>query len=341
MINKFIDGKLLLAIAVICGCLSAAYGSYETIYKATPYYSLHCLQQAAAQHHDDVLIRWIDKDAVSHDVYRGLMQFHHQQTTTPLQKPTWLPIQNELESALTQWIDHALLESDTNDIEKSQYILTNQLKNMRISLPLTGWSFDSSSWSHCIDESHAEITVYFYHPLLHQSIPCTVSMERIGPKEWRIIGITHIQDSIQQLQQAYLSALDIENEPMRRQIASIIEVPHVTSRLVRSDDYTQVFLRMEYTPVFHIPRQQILDVQGTYELRRNANDELLFTSPVHLSLTTDKTTHMAQFPLRSSIPAQKEIMNHPALTDTESCLYIHAVTLRDGTSYALETTLSF
>ena len=136
MINKFIDGKLLLAIAVICGCLSAAYGSYETIYKATPDYSLHCLQQAAAQHHDDVLIRWIDKDAVSHDVYRGLMQFHHQQTTTPLQKPTWLPIQNELESALTQWIDHALLESDTNDIEIYTYQSVEKHENFPASYRL-------------------------------------------------------------------------------------------------------------------------------------------------------------------------------------------------------------
>lgn len=341
MIYKFIDGKLLLALAVLCGCLGAAYGSYEGIYKTTPDYSLHCLKQAAKQHHDDVWTRWIDKDAVIHDAYNGFIQFHHQQLATPLQKLTWLPIQNDLESALTTWIEHEITQSDTTNIEQTQAILSNHLKNMGISLPLTGWSLSSSSWSRRIDDSHAEITLYFYHPSLQQTIPCTVSMERTGPKEWHITGITHIQDSIQQLQQAYLEALDKENGPMRHQIASMLEVKHVRSRLVRSDDYTQVFLRMEYTPVFHIPRQQILDVQGIYELRRKTDHELFFTAPVHLSLTSDKTTRMAQFPLRSSIPAQEEIMKSPSLTNTESFLYIHAVTLRDGTSYALETTLSF
>lgn len=342
MIHKRMDGKLFAAMVIICSCLYGAYMAHEKIYKATPEYSMNALRQAAEQSNTELLTQQIDTDEIVYDIYNGFVQFRNNQSNaSSLTAWTWLPLQNELSTSLKICLNQELTqEPATEATEHAQATIAAYLKGIGIPVPATGWSLVSASWSRRIDDSHAEMTLYMSHPLLQQKIPCTIIWERTAPKEWRIAGLSDAQHIIQCIQTAYIQALHTENEPIRKQIASIVEIQHVTSQLVRSADGTQVFLRMEYTPVFHKQRHDILEIKGIYELRRQTDHELLFTAPVRLSLTTNKTTRMNQFPLYAHIPAQKELARRDSLAETDSVLHITSVTLRDGTTYTEQTALS-
>ncbi len=337
-----IDGKLLIAAAVICCCLGGAYDSYEEIYKATPDYSLHYIQQAAGQADADELKDRVDEEKIAASLFHGAMEFRAGQPhASALQKIAWLPLQNEITDSLKRCLDNALIpSSDTEAVQHAQSVLANQLQSLGMPLPTTGWRIASVSWSRRIDNTHAEITLYLAHPILPQAIPCTIAMERTAPKEWHITDIVHAAAMFQSLQQAYLQALEKENAPIRQHIDAVLEITNVSSSLVRSDDSTQVFLRMQYTPVFHQPRQDILEAKGVYELRRRTDHALLFTAPVRLSLSSHTATRLSQFRLNPHIPDQEDLAGRDTLEGTDSTLRLTSVTLRDGTTYTLQTTLT-
>lgn len=342
MINAPIDGKLLLAAAVICCCLGGAYDSYEELYKATPDYSLHTIRQAAEQADANWLNEQIDEEKIAASLCRGTIQFRTEQShAAVLPQLAWLPLSNELTDSLTLCLNHELTQSpDTEDVQHAQSFLSSQLQNLGIPLPVTDWHIVSVSWSRRIDDTHAEVTLYLSHPVLQQAIPCTIVMERTAPKEWHITDVTHISEMLQALQQAYLQALEKANEPIRKKIDAILEIQDVSSSLVRSEDAAQVFLRMQYTPVFHRPRQDILEAKGVYELRRRTDQTLLFTAPVRLSLSSHTTTRQSQFPLNPHIPVQEDLAGRIALEGMDSTLRLTSITLRDGTTYTLQTTLA-
>lgn len=342
MIDTPIDGKLLIAAAVICCCLGGAYNAYEGIYKATPDYSLYRIQQTAGQGDADGLANQMDEEKIAVSLCRGAMQFHTSKPqTAALTQLAWLPLQNETTDALKLCLNHELTQSpDTEDVQHAQSVLAGQLQRLGMPLPVTGWHIASVSWSRRIDDAHAEITLYLSHPVLQQAIPCTIAMERTAPKEWHITDIVQVPDMFQALQQAYLQALEKENEPIRKKIDAVLEIDDVSSSLVRSEDSDQVFLRMQYTPVFHQPRQDILEAKGVYELRRRADHMLLFTAPVRLSLSSHTTTRLSQFPLNPHMPAQEDLAGRDTLEGTDSSLRLTSITLRDGTTYALQTTLT-
>ncbi len=342
MINTPLDGKLLIAVAVICCCLGGAYGSYEELYKATPDYSLHRIRQAAGQADADRLKGQVDEEKIAAALFHGLLQFRDGQPhASALQKLAWLPLQNEITDALKCCLDHALTpSSDTDAIQHAQSVLASQLQSLGMPLPATGWRIASVSWSRRIDDTHAEITLYISHPVLQQSIPCTITMERTAPKEWHVTGIVQAAETFQALQQAYQQALETENAPIRKKIDAVLEIIDVSSSLVRGDDPAHVFLRMQYTPVFHQPRQDILEAKGVYELRRRTDHALLFTAPLRLSLSSHATTRLSQFRLNPHIPAQEDLAGRETLDETESTLRITSVTLRNGTTYTLQTTLA-
>lgn len=337
-----IDRNLLIAAAVICGCFGIAYDSYEDIYKATPDYSLQCIRQAAEHADSDGLTDRIDEKQIAVSLHRGAMAFRADQPQSGvLPQLAWLPITNELTDSLTLCINHELTQSpDTEDVERAQSVLSSQLQTMGMPLPVTGWHMASVSWSRRIDDTHAEITLHLSHPVLQQTIPCTIVMERTAPKAWHITDITQVSDLLIALQQAYEQALKKENEPIRKNIAAVLEIRDVSSSLVRSDDPDQVFLRMQYTPVFHQPRQDILEAKGVYELRRRTDQTLLFTAPVRLSLSSHATTRQSQFRLNPRIPAQEDLASCDTLDGMDSTLRLTSVTLRDGTAYTLQTTLT-
>lgn len=343
MINTPLDGKLLIAVAVICCCLGGAYDSYEELYKATPDYSLHRIRQTAGQADADRLKDQVDEEKIAAALFHGLLQFRDGQPhASALQKITWLPLQNEITDSLKCCLDHALIpsSSDTDAVQHAQSVLANQLQSLGMPLPTTGWRITSVSWSRRIDDTHAEITLYLAHPVLPQAIPCTIAMERTAPKEWHITNIVHAAAMFQALQQAYLQALETENAPIHKKIDAVLEITDVSSSLVRGDDPDHVFLRMQYTPVFHQPRQDILEAKGVYELRRRTDHVLLFTAPLRLSLSSHATTRLSQFRLNPHIPAQENLADRETLAETESTLRLTSVTLRDGTTYALQTTLA-
>lgn len=341
MIDTPIDGKLLIAAAVICCCLGIAYDSYENIYKATPDYSFQCIRQTAEHADSDELTDRIDEKQIAASLRHGAMAFRADQPRAAVLTQLAWPLQNELTDALKLCLNHELTQlPDTEDVQHAQSVLAGQLQRLGMPLPVTGWHIASVSWSRRIDDAHAEITLYLSHPVLQQAIPCTIAMERTAPKEWYITDIAQVPEMFQALQQAYLQALEKENEPIRKKIDAVLEIEDVSSSLVRSEDSDQVFLRMQYTPVFHQPRQDILEAKGVYELRRRADHTLLFAAPVRLSLSSHTTTRLSQFPLNSHMPAQEDLASRDTLEETDSTLRLTSITLRDGTTYALQTTLT-
>lgn len=75
MINTPLDGKLLIAVAVICCCLGGAYDSYEELYKATPDYSLHRIRQTAGQADADRLKDQVDEEKIAAALFHACCSF--------------------------------------------------------------------------------------------------------------------------------------------------------------------------------------------------------------------------------------------------------------------------
>lgn len=336
------DDKLAAALLLIGCCLGLAHVSYNEIYKATPDYSFS--QIMAATTPDDETFRQLhmDETELAAQLWDGIIAYQHSDAAErQYASLALLPSRHETLTAAAVWWTHALTGSDeTPEILKARDTLQSRLRAMGFPIPITGWKISSTSWSHPIDSAHAEMTIYLYNASLEQQIPCAIRLERISTKDWRITGVTDVAAFVQALSSAYESALAKENEAIQEKISEYIEIQQVTSTLIHQQDRNKTLLQMQYTPIYHEAAKEVVEAKGVYELRLADTHGLLYTAPVRLSLHLNKSTHINQFLVHSGDASQPYLWGHDDLSDTISTLRITSITLRNGTSYALQTTLS-
>ena len=131
--------------------------------------------------------------------------------------------------------------------------------------------------------------------------------------------------------------LYLYNKPVQQKIDAIMTVRDVSSKIVTGQGRT--FLRLSYTPVFRKDRNDIASVKAVYTLRRDSDKAVLYTSPLRLSTSAERSTYESQFLLNPLIPSQYALIRSANIDDTTSILEVTAITLKDGTELAIENDL--
>lgn len=329
------DIKILAAAAAAAACIGAACLSYETIYKATPEYSFSRIVAAAQDGDSEALSLSADEDALAGQLFDSLIR--RQQGQTAASRALLLPVKGEFIHAC-----QTLLAGDSDEarLENAQKVFADTGSQAGLLLPASGWRYESSSWSRQDGSGYAQLTATFYNDSLQASIPITFQMEKVSARQWRVVAFADPDAVVQELQQAYETALTAANQPAVQRIESLIQATNLSATIVRSSVAQDAYLRIQYTPKLSAQgKESLCEAKGLYELRRT-DSTLLFSVPIHLALYSDGKPHTSQFRLNAAVPAQAELLNMGTLDGLQSNISITSVQLKDGTQIELKDSLT-
>lgn len=329
------DIKILAAAAAAAACIGAACLSYETIYKATPEYSFSRIVAAAQDGDSEALSLSADEDALAGQLFDSLIR--RQQGQTAASRALLLPVKGEFIHAC-----QTLLAGDSDEarLENAQKVFADTGSQAGLLLPASGWRYESSSWSRQDGSGYAQLTATFYNDSLQASIPITFQMEKVSARQWRVVAFADPDAVVQELQQAYETALTAANQPAVQLIESLIQATNLSATIVRSSVAQDAYLRIQYTPKLSAQgKESLCEAKGLYELRRT-DSTLLFSVPIHLALYSDGKPHTSQFRLNAAVPAQAELLNMGTLDGLQSNISITSVQLKDGTQIELKDSLT-
>lgn len=329
------DIKILAAAAAAAACIGAACLSYETIYKATPEYSFSRIVAAAQDGDSEALSLSADEDALAGQLFDSLIR--RQQGQTAASRALLLPVKGEFIHAC-----QTLLAGDSDEarLENAQKVFADTGSQAGLLLPASGWRYESSSWSRQDGSGYAQLTATFYNDSLQASIPITFQMEKVSARQWRVVAFADPDAVVQELQQAYETALTAANQPAVQRIESLIQATNLSATIVRSSVAQDAYLRIQYTPKLSAQgKESLCEAKGLYELRRT-DSTLLFSVPIHLALYSDDKPHTSQFRLNAAVPAQAELLNMGTLDGLQSNISITSVQLKDGTQIELKDSLT-
>lgn len=333
------DIKIWVAIAIVLGCIEGAFWSYHDIYEKTPDYALQTLLTAASQGDTTTVSQYVDEDALASQFFESIVQYTG--ATTPSLMTlniAWSPLKGDVMSA-SRDVFHLYVtgQSDSESSTTTYQTFQNRLRSLHFSIPPEGWQYERSHFSHLTGDGTAEITVDFYNTALQATIPVTFTLERGADTLWRITGFANSAQILDAIHGAYEKQLAAKNKPIAQQIASVITIDAVSAQLLGTPPNTQRFLRLSYTPSFHVDRETIEDIKGTYTLRRADDKAVLYSADIRLSTAGEKDTYVTQFLLNPLIPSQYQLSQRDSLDGTTSTLTVTSVHLKDGTEYTLAT----
>lgn len=329
------DIKILAAAAAAAVCIGAACLSYETIYKATPEYSFSRIVAAAQAGDGETLSLSADESALAGQLFDSLIRRHQGQTAAS--RALLLPVKGEFIHAC-----QTILAGDSDDaqLEAARKVITDTGNKAGLLLPASGWRYESSSWSRQDGSGYAQLTASFYNDSLQASIPITFQLEKVSAHQWRVVAFADPDAVVQELQQAYETALTAANQPAVQRIESLIQATNLSATIVRSSVAQDAYLRIQYTPKLSAQgKESLCEAKGLYELRRT-DSTLLFSVPIHLALYSDGKPHTSQFRLNAAVPAQAELLNMGTLDGLQSNISITSVQLKDGTQIELKDSLT-
>lgn len=335
------DIKIWLAIAVILGCIESAFWAYDELYERTPDYSLRVVVTAMTTGDAETVAQYVDEDALTNELFDGIVQYAGTPalTLSPL-NVAWTPIKADYISLSHQvWQSYVTGQAGDPAYGATYQAFQNRLRSLHFPIPPEGWQYERTHWSTQTSDSTADITIDLYNTTLQDTIPVTVSLERTGPKMWKIVGFAAPTNILDAIHNAYVKGLAKKNKPVQKQIDNIVTIQDVSAKLISNTATGQRLLRLQYTPEFHVDRQTISDIKGTYTLTRKSDQAVLYTADVRLSSAAEKTTYMTQFLLNPFIPSQFQLSQLNTLDDTTSTLVVTSVRLQNGTEYALDTQL--
>lgn len=328
------DGKVVLALLILAGCIITAFSAYRQIYVKMPDYAAKQIIRSVQAGDVETFNLYVDQEALTGHFFDALI-LH--KTAREDQSLVLSVIHSPLRSAFVSAADLYITWTLAGNTDNDQYntvaaSLRNTLKSAGLSIPISGWHIDSADWS-----QDNTITFNLYNEQLDATVPCTVTMEKTPSDTWRITGLSDAKGFINDLQAVMNHELDVYNKPVRQKIDAIVTLQDVSAKLVSDQDKT--FLRLSYTPIFHQDREQIATIKAIYTLHRSSDNAVLYTSPLRLSTSAARSTYESQFLLNPLIPSQYALIRSANIDDTTSTLEITAITLKDGTELALEKDL--
>lgn len=335
------DIKIWLALAVILACIEGAFWSYQELYERTPDYSFHVLVTAMTTGDTETVSQYVDESTLTNELFDSIVQYTGTpaMTLSPL-NVAWTPIKADYLSLSHQvWQTYVIGRSGDAAYDATYQAFQNRLRSLHFPIPPEGWQYERTHWSRETSDSTAELTVDLYNTTLQDTIPVTLSLERTGSKTWKVIGFAAPTAMLDAIHNAYVKGLAKKNEPIQKQLDNIVTIHAVTAMLVSNTATGQKLIRLQYTPEFHVDRETINEIKGTYTLRRNADQAVLYTANLRLSSAAEKTTYMTQFLLNPFIPSQFQLSQMANLDDTTSTLAVTSVRLQNGTEYTLDTQL--
>ena len=328
------DGKVVLALLILAGCIITAFSAYRQIYVKMPDYAAKQIIRSVQAGDVETFNLYVDQEALTGQFFDALI-LH--KTAREDQSLVLSVIHSPLRSAFVSAADLYITWTLAGNTDNDQYntvaaSLRNTLKSAGLSIPISGWHIDSADWS-----QDNTITFNLYNEQLDATVPCTVTMEKTPSDTWRITGLSDAKGFINDLQAVMNHELDVYNKPVRQKIDAIVTLQDVSAKLVSDQDKS--FLRLSYTPIFHQDREQIATIKAIYTLHRSSDNAVLYTSPLRLSTSAARSTYESQFLLNPLIPSQYALIRSANIDDTTSTLEITAITLKDGTELALEKDL--
>lgn len=324
-----LDGKIFLALFVLILCIEGCFQAYRNIYMKTPDYSMRVIIAAANSGDAETVTAMVDEKNLANELFDMVA------TDNAMAQFPWSPLKTDFSTDLSiVWSNTITGNLDSAAFHQAKTSTDNRLKALNFPLPTAGWEYRSSTWSHVTSDGYAEITLTFYNKTLDASVPVTFSMERTGARTWHIIGFTDTAALSEKLQGAYKNKLAAYNEPIQKKLDQAVKLHNISAQLIRDTEAKQVLLRVQYTPVFNVPANNLKEAKGVYELRRKSDQAILYSGELRLALASGKD-HTSQFLLNPLIPSQYAIINRNDLQDTESVIHVISITTDDGNILAL------
>lgn len=328
------DGKVFLALVVLMGCIIAGIAAYQHIYMKTPDYAVSQVIRAVRDGDMETFSHHVDEEALSGQFFDALVSHTSDSTDESfLLNIIRSPLRASFVTTADLYLNWSLAgNTDNEQYQKTADNLQRTLKSAGLSIPLAGWHLDGADWSR--DNT---VKLYLYNDRLGATVPCTVTLEQTPSQTWVITGLADPEAFLNDLRDIMRKELAAYNKPVQQKIDAIMTVRDVSSKIVTGQGRT--FLRLSYTPVFRQDRNDITAVKAVYTLRRDSDKAVLYTSPLRLSTSSEKSTHESQFLLNPLIPSQYSLIRSQALDGMTSELHITAITLKDGSEFALADAL--
>ncbi|MCF0153861.1 MAG: hypothetical protein HUJ82_11220 [Megasphaera sp.] len=328
------DGKVFLALVVLAGCIMAAVAAYQHLYMKTPDYAVSQVIRAVRDGDIETFSRHVDEEALSGQFFDALVSHTSDSTDESfLLNIIRSPLRSSFVATADLYLDESLTgDTDNDEYQKTTASLQRTLKSAGLSIPLAGWHLDGADWSH-----GSTVKLYLYNDRLGATVPCTVTLEQTPSQTWRITGLADPEAFLNDLRDVMKKELAAYNKPVQQKIDAVMTVRDISSKIVTGQGRT--FLRLSYTPVFRKDRNAINTVKAVYTLRRDSDKAVLYTSPLRLSTSAEKRTHESQFLLNPLIPSQYSLIRSQALDGMTGELHITAITLKDGSEFALADAL--
>lgn len=328
------DGKVFLALVVLAGCIMAAVAAYQHLYMKTPDYAVSQVIRAVRDGDIETFSRHVDEEALSGQFFDALVSHTSDSTDDSfLLNIIRSPLRSSFVATADLYLDESLTgDTDNDEYQKTTASLQRTLKSAGLSIPLAGWHLDGADWSH-----GSTVKLYLYNDRLGATVPCTVTLEQTPSQTWRITGLADPEAFLNDLRDVMKKELAAYNKPVQQKIDAVMTVRDISSKIVTGQGRT--FLRLSYTPVFRKDRNAINTVKAVYTLRRDSDKAVLYTSPLRLSTSAEKRTHESQFLLNPLIPSQYSLIRSQALDGMTGELHITAITLKDGSEFALADAL--
>ena len=328
------DGKVFLALGVLAGCIMAAVAAYQHLYMKTPDYAVSQVIRAVRDGDIETFSRHVDEEALSGQFFDALVSHTSDSTDESfLLNIIRSPLRSSFVATADLYLDESLTgDTDNDEYQKTTASLQRTLKSAGLSIPLAGWHLDGADWSH-----GSTVKLYLYNDRLGATVPCTVTLEQTPSQTWRITGLADPEAFLNDLRDVMKKELAAYNKPVQQKIDAVMTVRDISSKIVTGQGRT--FLRLSYTPVFRKDRNAINTVKAVYTLRRDSDKAVLYTSPLRLSTSAEKRTHESQFLLNPLIPSQYSLIRSQALDGMTGELHITAITLKDGSEFALADAL--
>ena len=213
------DGKVVLALLILAGCIITAFSAYRQIYVKMPDYAAKQIIRSVQAGDVETFNLYVDQEALTGQFFDALI-LH--KTAREDQSLVLSVIHSPLRSAFVSAADLYITWTLAGNTDNDQYntvaaSLRNTLKSAGLSIPISGWHIDSADWS-----QDNTITFNLYNEQLDATVPCTVTMEKTPSDTWRITGLSDAKGFINDLQAVMNHELDVYNKPVRQKIDAIV-----------------------------------------------------------------------------------------------------------------------
>ncbi len=321
------DLKIITAAAVLLCCLGTGPLLYDTVYKKTPEYAFSQIVESASGGDAGQ----IDVPLLAGQVFDALVEYNQPEERRLLRHITYLAQKDEFVHAVST----LLAQDNTENAAAAAQAIEQISRQAGFPVPAEGWHYQSASWSRPADTGHAQLTCFVYNNTLDAAVPWTVQMERISPRQWRIVSFSHLDETLQALQTAWQRNREKRAAAVQKQIDDLVSIKDLSVSLVTDTASNQTFLRLRYVlDVTEKGKSEIRDISGSYELRRRTDNTLLYAAPIRLS-PAGNPSRVSQFPLNLPVSCDSSDISIKTLDDTQSRLSVTAVTKTDGTALTL------